>query len=86
MGWLAALADPRIGAALQLMYERIARRRTVEELATIRRHVALGVCPAFKQLVGSAPLDYLLHFRMRVAGNALLAGKHRVSAVALEIG
>jgi AraC-like DNA-binding protein len=35
---------------------------------------------------GSAPLDYLLHFRMRVAGNALRAGKRRVSAVALENG
>jgi AraC-like DNA-binding protein len=86
MGWLAALADPRIGAALQLMHEQIARRWTVEELARIAGMSRSVFAQRFKQLVGSAPLDYLLHLRMRVAGNTLRAGKRSVSAVALEIG
>jgi AraC-like DNA-binding protein len=86
MGWLAALADPRIGAALQLMHEQIDRRWTVHELAKVAGMSRSVFARRFKQLVGSAPLDYLLHLRMRVAGNALRSGRGNVSAVALEIG
>jgi len=86
MGWLAALADPRIGAALQLMHEHVDRRWTVQELAKSAGMSRSVFAHRFKQLVGSTPLDYLVHFRMRVAGNALRAGKRSVSAVAQEIG
>jgi hypothetical protein len=51
-----------------------------------RRHVSLVLCPALQKLVGAAPLDYLLRFRMRVARGALRSGKRTVSAVAFEMG
>ena len=40
----------------------------------------------FKQLTGSAPLDYLLRLRMRMACQALQTGERNVAEVAYEAG
>ena len=84
MGWLAALADPRIGAALQLMHEQIDRRWTVNDLAREAGMSRSIFALRFKQLTGSAPLDYLLRLRMRMACQALQTGERNVAEVAYE--
>ncbi len=86
MGWLAALADPRIGAALQLMHEQLDRRWTVNDLAREAGMSRSIFALRFKQLTGSAPLDYLLHLRMRMACQALQSGERNVAEVAYEAG
>ncbi len=86
MGWLAALADPRVGAALQLMHEQLDRRWTVNDLAREAGMSRSIFALRFKQLTGSAPLDYLLHLRMRMACQALQTGERNVAEVAYEAG
>ena len=86
MGWLAALADPRIGVALKAMHEQLDRRWTVGELARAAGMSRSIFALRFKQLTGNAPLDYLLRLRMRTACQALGAGHTNVAGVAYEIG
>ena len=84
-GWIGAAADPRIGAALNLMHGDIARRWTVDDLARAVGMSRSVFAADFRQKVGAPPLDYLLRWRMQVARDALRRGE-TVAAVAARIG
>ena len=45
VGWLSALADKQMGAAISAMHDDPARRWTLQELARARRHVAIDLRP-----------------------------------------
>ncbi|MDO8211748.1 AraC family transcriptional regulator [Conexibacter sp. CPCC 206217] len=85
-GWLSALGDPQIGAALRLMHGEIARRWTVAELAAAVGMSRSSFAERFRRLVGAAPLDYLLQWRMRTAARALEDPARTVSSVAYAWG
>jgi AraC-like DNA-binding protein len=84
-GWLGALADPKIGAALGLMHADIARRWKIEELASAVAMSRTTFTERFKALVGLPPLNYLIRWRMAVAGGALRTGKS-LSEIAESVG
>lgn len=84
-GWLGALSDPKIGAALGYMHADIARHWKIEELASAVAMSRTAFTERFKSLVGLPPLHYLIRWRMAVAGAALRTGKS-VSAVAESVG
>jgi AraC-like DNA-binding protein len=84
-GWLGALADPKIGAALGLMHADIARRWKIEELASAVAMSRTTFTERFKALVGLPPLNYLIRWRMAVAGAALRTGKN-LSEIAESVG
>lgn len=84
-GWIAAAADPQIGAALNLMHADIAHRWTVADLARAVGMSRSAFAFAFKQKVGAPPLDYLLRWRMEVARDALRRGE-TVAMVAARVG
>ncbi|MDP9848868.1 AraC family transcriptional regulator [Streptosporangium lutulentum] len=85
-GWLGALNDPQIGAALTLMHQQAVRRWTVADLAAEVGMSRSGFALRFRTLVGLPPLDYLLHWRIRSAAKALRAGERTVASVAAEWG
>ncbi|MEU4537530.1 AraC family transcriptional regulator [Streptosporangium sp. NPDC023825] len=85
-GWLGALNDPQIGAALTLMHQQATRRWTVAGLAAEVDMSRSSFALRFKTLVGLPPLDYLLHWRIRSAAEALRAGDRTVASVASEWG
>ena len=70
-GWLAALSDRRIGAALNLLHKNVAQRLTVETLASAAGMSRSGFALRFKEKVGQSPLDYLTRWRMFRAGQLL---------------
>jgi len=84
-GWIGALADPRIGAALGLMHGDVARPWRVEELARGVGMSRSGFALRFKSLVGVPPLDYLLRWRMQLARQDLRRGD-TVAGVAARLG
>ena len=84
-GWLGALADPKIGAALGYMHADIARRWKIEELASAVAMSRTTFTERFKALVGMPPLNYLIRWRMAVAGAALRTGKS-LSSIAESVG
>jgi len=85
-GWLAALSDARIGKALGLMHEQPVRRWTLAELSGAVGMSRSAFAARFKTLVGNSPLDYLLRWRMRLAGQMLAKEKKPVSTVAHAFG
>lgn len=85
-GWLGALRDDRIGAALRAMHADAAHRWTLEELAKIAGLSRSAFAASFKSQVGSAPLDYLIQWRMAVARDALRREGRSISEVAFAAG
>lgn len=86
VGWISALSDPRIGAAIRLMHGEVARPWTGPMLAA-----AVGMSrSAFTQLflsrVGRPPIDYLTCWRMVLARRKLSGGCVSVAHVAAEVG
>ena len=70
-GWLAALSDRRIGAALHLLHKDVASNWTVETLAAAAGMSRSAFALRFKAKVGQPPLDYLAHWRMFRAGHII---------------
>ena len=85
-GWLGALRDDGIGAALRAMHGDVAHRWTLAELADISLMSRSAFASAFKRQVGNAPLDYLIQWRMSLARDALRRDTRSISELASATG
>jgi len=85
-GWLTALADPPIAAALGALHAEPARRWTLEALAAQVGVSRTVLAVRFKALVGDAPMAYLARWRMTLAASRLADGAESVGAIALSLG
>ena len=79
-GWLRGLGDSRIAPALRMMHGDPARSWHLEELATACAMSRTSFAVNFRTVVGTAPMTYLGHWRMRLAERAL---REEVTPVAL---
>lgn len=86
VGWIGAFADPQIGSALRLMHSEKIKRWTLPELATAVGMSRSNFALRFKNLVGIAPLNYLLRWQMQTAGHTLRETDRTISSVALDLG
>lgn len=84
-GWLAALADRRIGPALRAMHGDLARTWTVDAMARLSGMSRSAFVPSFRRQVGQAPLAYLTRWRMFRAGCLLRTGIG-LGEVAVRVG
>ncbi|QQA44712.1 AraC family transcriptional regulator [Pelagovum pacificum] len=75
IGWLFALSDQRIGAAIRAIHRDPAQRWTVETLAMEAGMSRSGFAAHFRKLVGEAPIEYLTKWRMLLAGRRLEHGE-----------
>ena len=85
-GWLGALSDDGIGAALRAMHADVAHRWTLNELASISCMSRSAFAAAFKNQVGTSPLEYLIEWRMSLARDALRRGTRSISELAFATG
>jgi AraC-like DNA-binding protein len=86
VGWLFALADKQMGAAIGAIHADPARRWTLNDLAALAGMSRSSFALKFKQTVGQAPMDYLTRWRMLLAGDRLAHGGEPVSVIALSLG
>jgi AraC-like DNA-binding protein len=86
VGWLFALADRQIGAAIAAMHEEPGRRWTLQELAERAAMSRSTFAVRFKEAVGMAPMEYLARWRMLLAEDRLATTDDSVSVVALSLG
>jgi AraC-like DNA-binding protein len=86
VGWLFALADKQMGAAIGAIHADPARRWSLSELASHAGMSRSSFALKFKQTVGSAPMDYLTRWRMLLAGDRLAHSADSVSVIALSLG
>jgi AraC-like DNA-binding protein len=85
-GWLRALSDPQIGAALLSMHEKIEQPWTVAGLASAAGMSRSGFALRFKEIVGETPLEYLTRWRIYKAAMLLREGNKKLIEVANSIG
>lgn len=85
-GFPAAVREPAIDEALDLMQRQPAEPWTVESLA---RRVALSrstFAEKFRRLAGDTPMEYLARWRMHTAARLLSDGQTSVAAIAEKVG
>ena len=86
VGWLIALADPRLASAIGAIHADPGARWTLPALAKEARMSRSSFARAFRNTVGSSPVDYLTRWRMLLAGARLTDGMEPVSAIAWSLG
>jgi AraC-like DNA-binding protein len=86
VGWLFALADKKMSAAINAMHEAPAHRWTLQELATRAGMSRSTFALRFKEKVGASPMDYLTRWRMLLAGDRLANSGDPISVIALSLG
>jgi AraC-like DNA-binding protein len=85
VGWLSALADRQLAAAINAMHENPAHRWTLGELA---QHAGMSrsiFALKFKNKVGASPLAYLMRWRMLLAADKLANSGDPISSIALSL-
>ena len=85
-GWLRAIFDPKIGAALKAMHERVENPWTVETLAAAAGMSRSAFALKFKELLGETPIEYLTNWRMYKATGLLQEDDRKMFEVAKSIG
>ena len=89
-GLLRGLADPRLAAAIRRMHEDPGHAWTVAELAGEAALSRSTFFDRFRRAVGTAPMDYLLTWRMALAQDLLRqrqGGRHGgIAEVARSVG
>jgi AraC-like DNA-binding protein len=85
-GWLGALNDDGVGAALRAMHANVGRSWNVKELAEIAHMSRSAFAQAFKTHVGVPPLEYLIRWRMSLARDALARDTLSISELAAATG
>ncbi len=86
VGWLFALADPQMGAAINSMHDDPAHPWTLQELAERVGMSRSTFALKFKETVGASPIEYLTRWRMLLAGDRLANSGDPISVIALSLG
>ncbi|WP_406036178.1 AraC family transcriptional regulator [Nocardioides sp. NBC_00163] len=85
-GWLGALNEDGIGAALRAVHADVAHSWNLNELAEISHMSRSAFAQAFKSHVGVPPLEYLIQWRMSLARDALARDALSISELARATG
>lgn len=85
-GWLAALKDPLVGRAINLLHAEPSRAWTVEDLARDAGVSRSALAGRFTELIGESPMRYLTNWRIHLAKQLLCEGHHSMAQVAERVG
>lgn len=85
-GWLAALSDRRLGAAIRAMHGNLDQSWTVKSLAATSGMSRSAFAQHFKDTVGIAPLDHLTNWRMYRARCLLSSSALSLAKIAEQVG
>lgn len=85
-GFLAALADARVGRALAAIHKEANRDWRLGTLAAVAGMSRTALAERFSQLVGVPPMHYVAAVRMRRAAALLKDPRNSVGAVAARLG
>ena len=86
VGWLFALGDQQMSAAIHSMHDDPAHDWTIQKLAERAGMSRSTFALKFKETVGASPMEYLTRWRMLVAGDRLTNSNDPISVIALSLG
>jgi AraC-like DNA-binding protein len=85
-GWLRAIFDPQVGAALSAVHDSVSTPWTVESLAEAATMSRSAFAVRFKELLGQTPLEYVTEWRMQKAMQLLEQRDKKLIDVARSVG
>lgn len=85
-GWLGALRDPAIGAAIAMIHRHPERDWTVANLAAEVAMSRSNFSARFSELVGQSAMQYVTQWRMNLAVDLLREEQLTIAAVADRLG
>ena len=85
-GWLGALSDPVVGAALTHLHDEPERAWTLESLARACNASRSTLAQRFTERVGISPMRYLTEWRMELAAQRLEETSQSIGEIALISG
>jgi AraC-like DNA-binding protein len=86
VGWIYALCDKQVGAALNALHGDPARKWTIAALADVAAMSRSTFALRFKERVGEAPIDYLTRWRMLLAADRLRSSRDGIAVIAPSLG
>jgi AraC-like DNA-binding protein len=86
VGWLFALADKQMNAAITAMHNAPGYRWTLQKLSERAGMSRSAFAMRFKETAGTSPMEYLTRWRMLLAGDRLTSSADPISAIALSLG
>jgi AraC-like DNA-binding protein len=86
VGWLFALADKRMRAAISAMHAFPGRRWTLQALAEEAAMSRTTFAEKFRHAVGLSPMDYLTGWRMALAAERLTHSRESIASIAAAVG
>ena len=86
VGWLIALSDKQMSAAISSMHDESARDWTVEALARRAGMSRSTFALRFKETVGVSPMEYLTRWRMLLAGDRIANTSDSIAEIAQSLG
>lgn len=86
VGWLFALADRQMGAAIACMHDDPGNGWTLKTLAERVGMSRSVFAQRFKEMVGITPMEYLTRWRMLLAGDRLKCTGDSLAAIASSLG
>lgn len=85
-GLLGGMQDPAIARVLQAIHADVRAGWTVAELARVAGMSRSAFSARFGEVLGCAPFEYLVRWRMAIAKDALARGNKALDRIAEEIG
>jgi AraC-like DNA-binding protein len=86
IGWLFALGNKGMRAAINSMHEFPGRRWTLQTMAEQAAMSRTTFALKFKETVGLSPMDYLTRWRMMLAADRLTNSRDPISKIGLGLG
>lgn len=86
VGWFAAYNDPVAGAALRLLHAAPLQDWTVEDLARRVGVSRTALAERFKRFLDQPPMQYLAHWRLRLAAQQLKSSALPIKTIADQTG
>jgi AraC family transcriptional regulator, alkane utilization regulator len=85
-GWLAALKDPIVARAIQLVHTEPARKWTAGDLAREAGTSRTVLADRFNAILGRPPIDYVTGWRIQLAADRLRNSREGIASIAANVG
>jgi len=86
VGWFYALSDKKLAQVISAIHSDPSHNWSVDELAGLAGISRSVFAARFKKVVGTPPMDYLMRWRMLVAGDKLLNTSDHIASIAFSVG
>ncbi len=85
-GWVGALADPRLGAAIRAIHAAPEKTWRLDELAGIAGRSRSSFAAEFRERLGTTPVEYATNWKFALVAARLRMGREPVSRIAEAFG